>query len=74
MHGLQIAGNRTLVTGDYLLDYSFDGSCVEVTSIRHGRMLMPTPDIDINDDLGDGFENGSRDNSDALNIGPTPDD
>jgi plasmid stabilization system protein ParE len=50
MHGLQITGNRTLVTGDYLLDYSFDGSRIEVTSIRHGRMVMPTPDIDIDDD------------------------
>lgn len=56
MHGLQIAGNRTLVAGDYLLEYSFDGSCVDVTSIRHGRMSMPTPDIDIDDDLGDDSE------------------
>lgn len=61
MHGLQIAGNRTLVTGDYLLDYSYDGSQIEVTSIRHGRMLMPTPDVDIDDDLEDGFDNFSED-------------
>ena len=57
MHGLQIAGNRTLVTGDYLFDYSFDGWRIEVTSIRHGRMLMATPDIDIEDDLGEDFDN-----------------
>jgi plasmid stabilization system protein ParE len=65
MHGLQIAGNRTLVAGDYLLDYSFDGSVVEVTSIRHGRMLMPAPDIDIDDDLGEDF-------GDLSDTKPTP--
>lgn len=54
MHGLQIAGNRTLVAGDYLLDYSFDGSVVEVTEdCGHGRMLMRP--IDIDDDLGEDF-------------------
>lgn len=48
---------RTLVTGDYLLDYSYDGSQIEVTSIRHGRMLTPTPDVEIDDDLEEGFDN-----------------
>lgn len=57
MHGLQIAGSRTLVTGDYLLDYSYDGSQIEVTCIRHGRMLTPTPDVEIDDDLEEVFDN-----------------
>ncbi|TAZ35461.1 type II toxin-antitoxin system RelE/ParE family toxin [Rhizobium ruizarguesonis] len=53
MHGLQIAGNRTLVTGNYLLDYSYDGQQIDVTSIRHGRMVVQTPDIDLEEDLED---------------------
>ncbi|MBY5363517.1 hypothetical protein HFO97_26915 [Rhizobium leguminosarum] len=53
MHGLQIAGNRSLVTGDDLLDYSYDGQQIEVTSIRHGRMVVQTPDIDLEEDLED---------------------
>jgi len=65
MHGLQIAGSRTLVAGDYLLEYSFDGSRVEVSSVRHGRMLIPAPDIDIDGDLGDDFD-------DRSDIKPTP--
>ena len=55
MHGLLIAGNRTLVAGDYLLEYSFAGALIEITSVRHGRMSMPVPDIDIDDDLGEDF-------------------
>lgn len=38
-----------------IFDYSFDGSRIEVTSIRHGRMSMPTPDIDVDDDLDEGL-------------------
>jgi plasmid stabilization system protein ParE len=53
MHGLQIAGNRTLVTGDYLLDYSYDGVQIEITTIRHGRMTVAVPDLDIDTDLED---------------------
>jgi plasmid stabilization system protein ParE len=53
MHGLQIAGNLTLVTGDYLLDYSYNGQTIEVTSIRHGRTVVQTPDIDLDEDLED---------------------
>ncbi|CAN7164854.1 type II toxin-antitoxin system RelE/ParE family toxin [Pararhizobium sp. LjRoot238] len=66
MHGLQIVGSRTLVTGDYLLDYSYDGSQIEVTSIRHGRMLMPTPDVEIDDDLEEGLDNVSVDSNPTL--------
>ena len=60
MHGLQLAGSRTLVTGDYLLDYFFDGSSIEITSIRHGRMLMPVPDIDSEDDPGEEPDKASK--------------
>jgi len=31
MHGLQITGSLTLVVGDYLLDYLYDGETVDVT-------------------------------------------
>lgn len=48
-HGLQIVGGRTLVAGDHLLDYTFEGGVIEIIAIRHGRMLMPTPDIDMPD-------------------------
>ena len=53
MHGLQIAGGLTLVAGDFLLDYIYDGSGIDVVSIRHGRMSMPTPDVDLDNDLDD---------------------
>ncbi|WP_186392799.1 MULTISPECIES: type II toxin-antitoxin system RelE/ParE family toxin [unclassified Pannonibacter] len=55
-HGLQIAGNRVLVAGDYLIEYSYDGSEIDVTTIRHGRMLMPTPDVDVDNDLNDDID------------------
>ncbi|MGV8936257.1 MAG: type II toxin-antitoxin system RelE/ParE family toxin [Allorhizobium sp.] len=51
MHGLQIAGSLTLVVGDYLLDYMYDGSQVDVILIRHGRMLTPTPDLELDIDM-----------------------
>ena len=51
MHGLQITGSLTLVVGDYLLDYLYDGETVDVILIRHGRMLAPTPDLDLDRDL-----------------------
>jgi plasmid stabilization system protein ParE len=53
MHGLQIAGNHTPVTGDYLLDYSYNGIQIEITTIRHGRMTVAVPDLDIDKDLDD---------------------
>lgn len=55
-HGLQIAGGLTLVVGDYLLDYLYDGDHVDVVVIRHGRMLTPSPDLDIDNDLQDDDE------------------
>jgi plasmid stabilization system protein ParE len=61
MHGLQIAGSLTLVVGDYLLDYIYDGFQVDVILIRHGRMLTPTPDVDIDSDLEDGLDSVSED-------------
>lgn len=52
MHGgLQITGSLTPVVGDYLLDYLYDGDSVDVILIRHGRMLAPTPDLDVDSDL-----------------------
>lgn len=65
MHGLQVAGNRTLVAGDYLLEYAFDGVQIDVVSVRHGRMSTPSPDIDIDDDLGDDVD-------DVSDTKPTP--
>ncbi|MBO9194408.1 type II toxin-antitoxin system RelE/ParE family toxin [Rhizobium sp. 16-449-1b] len=56
MHGLLISGNRTLVVGDYLLDYSYDGEAIEVTSIRHGRTVAQTPDLDLDAGLDDDAE------------------
>ncbi len=64
MHGLQISGNRTLVVGDYLLDYSYDylldysydGEAIEVTSIRHGRTVAQTPDLELDAGLDDDEE------------------
>ncbi|HLP69660.1 MAG TPA: type II toxin-antitoxin system RelE/ParE family toxin [Rhizobium sp.] len=53
MHGLQIAGSLTLVVGNYLLDYIYDGARIDIISIRHGRMLAPTPDIALDNDLED---------------------
>lgn len=46
MHGLTIKGGRTLVAGDYLIDYMFDGKQIDITNIRHGRTVMLTPDVD----------------------------
>lgn len=53
MHGLQVAGNRTLVAGDYLLEYAYDGTMIDIVGVRHGRIAVPMPDIDMDDDLGD---------------------
>ncbi len=57
MHGLQVVGYRTLVAGDYLLDYSYDGSHIDIASVRHGRTRTKTPDAEIDDttdeDVGD---------------------
>ena len=61
MHGLQLAGGRTLVAGDYLLDYFFDGSRIEITSIRHGRMLVAVPDIDSENETGEEPDKASKD-------------
>ena len=44
-------GTALLVTGDHLLDYSYDGQQIEVTSVRHGRMVVQIPEIDLDDDL-----------------------
>lgn len=52
-HGLQIVGGRTLVAGDYLLDYLYEAGMIEVISIRHGRMVMPTPDTELDSGLAD---------------------
>lgn len=56
MHRLQISGNRTLVVGDYLLDYSYDGEAIEVTSIHHGRTVVKSPDPDLDAGLDDDAE------------------
>jgi plasmid stabilization system protein ParE len=53
MHGLQIAGGRTLVIGNYLFDYLRDGDVVDVLAIRHARMNVQTPDVALDEDLSD---------------------
>ena len=60
MHGLQIAGSLTLVVGDYLLDYQYDGSQVNVILIRHGRTLAQTPDIELDIDLEEGRDSVAK--------------
>jgi len=45
MHGLQIKGGLTLVVGDYLLDYVPSDREIEIHTVRHGRMLMKTPNV-----------------------------
>ncbi|PLK69625.1 hypothetical protein C0V73_19185 [Rhizobium sp. TH135] len=53
MHGLQIAGFRTLVVGEYLLDYRLRDAVIEIVAIRHGRMQIAMPEIDDPDTLAD---------------------
>lgn len=45
-YGLQLKDSLTLVVGDYLLDYLFDGQHVDIILIRHGRMMTAVPDVD----------------------------
>ncbi len=45
-HGLQVAGFRTFVVGDYLIDYRLTESAIEIANIRHGRMQIPMPELD----------------------------
>lgn len=58
LHGLQIPGTRTLVVGDYLIDYrlagSGDGPRLEIVTIRHGRMQIPLSDSEETDPPVDG--------------------
>lgn len=49
-HGLQIRGGLTLVAGDYLIDYIYADDVVDIILIRHGRMLMLSPDLDAEDE------------------------
>ncbi len=53
MHGLQIAGFRTLVVGEYLLDYRLRDGAIEIVTIRHGRMQITMPELDDPDTLED---------------------
>ncbi len=52
-HGLQIAGFRTLVVDDYLIDYRRGDLSVDIVSIRHGRMQVPMPVIEDGDTVDD---------------------
>jgi toxin ParE1/3/4 len=38
---LPVPGARTLVTGDYLLDYRIEADRIILVTIRHGRMRPP---------------------------------
>jgi plasmid stabilization system protein ParE len=50
-HGLQIAEGLTLVVGDYLFDYLWDGSHVDIVVIRHGKMQQAMPSTELDSDL-----------------------
>ena len=50
-HGLQIAGGRTLVVGDYLFDYLWHGNMIDIVVIRHGRMQQAIPSTELDSDL-----------------------
>jgi plasmid stabilization system protein ParE len=51
-HKLPVPGAKTLVTGDYLLDYTRDGDCIVIVTIRHARMNDGlTPDSELDGDL-----------------------
>lgn len=45
-HALQLAGNRVLVVGDYLIEYTSGGTHIDITSIRHGRTALKAPPVD----------------------------
>ena len=47
---LPVPGAQTLVTGEYLLDYTIDGEMIEIITIRSGQMKPPTIGDDIDDD------------------------
>lgn len=47
---LPIQGARTLVVGDYLLDYVRQTQGIEIVSIRHHRQRPLTPEMDESDD------------------------
>jgi plasmid stabilization system protein ParE len=51
MHGLTIAGGRSLVFGDYILDYLFDDHHIDIVAIRHGRMHGPMPEVDSDSEV-----------------------
>ncbi|MDE1158153.1 MAG: type II toxin-antitoxin system RelE/ParE family toxin [Neorhizobium sp.] len=52
-HALQIAGNRVLVVGDYLIEYAHDVTHIDITSIRHGRAAVKTPPVETAHPSGD---------------------
>lgn len=62
-HGLRVAGSLTFVTGDYLVDYIYDGSSINIIAVRHGRMLTPTPDVELDDNLANELDTAPQ-NSD----------
>lgn len=50
---IPVPGSRTLVVGDYLLDYVQTSDLIEIVTIRHGRQPVLTPELEIDDDLED---------------------
>lgn len=53
LHGLTHAGGRSLVFGDYILDYIYEHPWIDIVTIRHGRMHGPMPDLDSDPGLDD---------------------
>lgn len=43
---LPVPGARTLVIGDYLLDYVIEADRIVIVTIRHGRMRPPDLPVD----------------------------
>lgn len=48
---IPIPDAQTWVTGEYLLDYIFDGETIEIITVRSGRMSPPIINADIDDKL-----------------------
>lgn len=47
--GLPVSGNRSLVVGDYVLDYDLHGEDVYITAIRPGQ--KPEVTVEVNEDF-----------------------
>ncbi|MBB3947599.1 plasmid stabilization system protein ParE [Rhizobium skierniewicense] len=49
-NNLPVAGCKTWVFGDYLMDYMRKVDVIEIVAVRHGRMRPLVPGLDPDDD------------------------